>query len=118
MASAPTLKLLCAFILSIVVFAPHAEAAINCGLVSQSLAACLGFLENGQGPNAACCNGVKTLRNLTPTTQDKRTACRCMKSAASAIPGINHKYSAALPGKCGVSIPGPVGPQADCSQIH
>ncbi|KAL2899907.1 IWF1': Non-specific lipid-transfer protein [Bienertia sinuspersici] len=67
----------------------EAEAAINCGLVSKNLAPCVGLLENGQGPTAACCN---------------------------AFPGIDPMNTAALPSKCGVSLPGSVVPQTDCSQ--
>ncbi|KAL2899880.1 IWF1': Non-specific lipid-transfer protein [Bienertia sinuspersici] len=116
MASSAILKLLCAVLVCIMVAALQTEAAINCGLVSENLAPCVGFLENGQGPTAACCNGVKTLKTLAATTQDRRTACRCMKSAATAFPSIDPKNTAALPSKCGVSLPGSVGPQTDCSQ--
>uniref|UniRef100_A0A803MHX6 Non-specific lipid-transfer protein n=1 Tax=Chenopodium quinoa TaxID=63459 RepID=A0A803MHX6_CHEQI len=116
MASSAILRVLCAVIVCIMVIAPYAEAAINCGMVSQHLAPCIGFLENGQGPTAACCTGVRALKTEATTTQDKRTACRCMKSAATAFPAINQKNVAALPNKCGVSIPGAVGPQTDCSQ--
>ncbi|KAL2938083.1 Non-specific lipid-transfer protein 2B [Bienertia sinuspersici] len=98
------------------VVALQTEAAINYGLVSENLELCVGFLENGQGPTAASCNGVRTLKNLATTTQDRRTACRCMKSAATAFPGIDPKNTAALPSKCGVSFPGSVGPQTDCSE--
>ncbi|KNA20467.1 hypothetical protein SOVF_052140 [Spinacia oleracea] len=118
MASSANLRLLCAVFVCVIVVAPHAEAAINCGVVSQTLAPCLGFLENGQGPPAACCDGVKTLKKLATTTEDKRTACRCIKSTAAAIPGIKQTNSVALPLKCGVSIPGDVGPKTDCSQIN
>ena len=97
-------------------FSGFAQAVINCGLVSENLAPCLAFLESGQGPSAACCNGVKTLKTMAATVQDRRTACRCMKSTAAAIPGISQKYTAALPSKCGVSLPGAVGPQTDCNQ--
>lgn len=89
---------------------------MNCGLVSENLAPCLAFLESGRGPSAACCNGVRTLKTMAATVQDRRTACRCMKSTAAAIPGISQKYTAALPSKCGVSLLGAVGPQTDCNQ--
>lgn len=118
MASRANLKLLSAVVVCMMVAAPYAQAAINCGLVSQSLAPCLAFLENGNGPSAACCKGVKTLQSLANTVQDKRTACRCMKSAAAAIPGINHKNTAALPGLCGVRIGTVAGPQTDCNKYN
>ncbi|KAL2899879.1 IWF1': Non-specific lipid-transfer protein [Bienertia sinuspersici] len=103
MANSAILKLLCAILLCIMVAALQAEAAINC---------------NGQGPTAACCTGVRTLKTLANTTQDRQTACRCMKSAATAFPGIDPKNTAALPSKCGVSLPGSVGPQTDCSHVN
>ncbi|KAL2893044.1 IWF1': Non-specific lipid-transfer protein, partial [Bienertia sinuspersici] len=100
------LKLLCAVLVCIIVAALQAEAAINYGLVSENLEPCVGFLENGQGPTAASCNGVKTLKNLATTTQDRRTACRCMKSAATAFPGIDPKNTAALPANVGLAFQG------------
>ncbi|KAL2924774.1 IWF1': Non-specific lipid-transfer protein [Bienertia sinuspersici] len=116
MASSAFQKLLCAVLVCIIVAALQAEAASNYGMVSENLEPCVGFLENCQGPTAACCNGVKTLKNMATITQDKRTACKCMKSAATAFPGIDPKNTAALPSKCGVSLQGSVGPQTECSQ--
>jgi len=99
-----------------VVTAPHIKAAITCGAVTENLAPCLQYLETGQGPTFACCEGIKTLNSMAVTTDDRRTVCRCMKAAAAAFPGLNPAFTAALPGKCGVSIPGNVGSQTDCSK--
>ncbi|KAL9227821.1 hypothetical protein vseg_003469 [Gypsophila vaccaria] len=98
--------------------APRAEASITCGVVTEKLASCLGFLTDGEGPTPGCCKGVKDLKTMAVTTDDRRSACRCMKSAATEIPGISPVYSAALPVKCGVNIPLPAGAQTDCSKVQ
>ncbi|KAK9723703.1 hypothetical protein RND81_05G019000 [Saponaria officinalis] len=119
MVSSVILKLACAAVLlCIAVSAQRADASITCGVVTEKLASCLGFLEDGQGPTPGCCKGVKDLKNMAATTDDRRAACRCMKSAATAIPSINPVYSAELPVKCGVNLPLPAGAQTDCSKIQ
>ncbi|KAL2899881.1 Non-specific lipid-transfer protein A [Bienertia sinuspersici] len=50
--------------------------------------------------------GVKTLKTLATRSQDRRTSCRCMKSAATAFPGIDPKNTFALPANVGSAFQG------------
>ena len=109
-------KLACVIIVCMMVVAPHAEAAITCGIVSKSLAPCVGFLEGGSVPSSGCCNGVKTLTSLASTPTDRRTACGCLKSDAASFKSLNFKKAAQLPSKCGVTIGYAISPSIDCSK--
>ena len=116
MASSAVVKLACAVFLCMVVAAPYAEAAITCGAVAQNLAPCITFLKTGGAPSAPCCAGVKKLVSMATTSADRKTACGCLKQTAGTIPGLNYGNAAALPGKCGTSVPYPISPNTDCSK--
>ncbi|KAF7145301.1 hypothetical protein RHSIM_Rhsim04G0122300 [Rhododendron simsii] len=91
-----------AVLMCMVVAAPHAEAAITCGQVVSSLSPCIAYLKSSGGAvPAPCCNGVKSLNNAAKTTPDRQTACKCIKSAAGGISGINYGLASSLPAKCG-----------------
>ncbi|KAG5582171.1 hypothetical protein H5410_052798, partial [Solanum commersonii] len=55
-------------------------------------------------PLGGCCGGVKGLLSAA-TPADRKTACICLKSAASAIKGIDVGKAAGIPRVCGVNIP-------------
>ncbi|KAK9289796.1 hypothetical protein L1049_007956 [Liquidambar formosana] len=115
MATSGFLKIACmVLIMCMVVVAPGAEAAITCGLVTSKLTPCVSYLRSGGAPLAACCNGVKFLKNAAKTTPDRRTACKCLKAAAPSVSGINYGFAAGLPRKCGVSIPYKISLSTDC----
>ncbi|KAK8982939.1 hypothetical protein V6N11_054924 [Hibiscus sabdariffa] len=120
MASSMSLKLACVVVLCLVVGAPLAQAAITCGQVASSVAPCIAYLR-GTGPGgpvpAACCSGIKSLNAAAKTTADRQAACKCLKSAAAGISGINFGLASGLPGKCGVSIPYKISPSTDCSRV-
>ncbi|XP_059669822.1 non-specific lipid-transfer protein 1-like [Cornus florida] len=120
MASSAMLKVACVVVvlMCMVVTAPQAEAAVTCGTVVTSLTPCLGYLRSGGPVPAPCCSGVKSLYNAASTPTDRQTACRCMKSAATAVPGINMANASGLPGKCGVNIPYKISLSTDCSKVH
>ncbi|XP_009761744.1 non-specific lipid-transfer protein 1-like [Nicotiana tabacum] len=109
-------KIACFVVLCMLVAAPHAEA-LTCGQVTSNLAPCLPYLRN-KGPLGRCCSGVKGLLNAARTTQDRQTACTCLKSAAGAISGINLRKAAGLPSTCGVNIPYNISPSTDCSKVQ
>ncbi|XP_059668135.1 non-specific lipid-transfer protein 1-like [Cornus florida] len=118
MASSAMLKVACVVLVCIVVTAPQAEAAMTCGTVVTSLTPCLGYLRSGGAVPAPCCSGVKSLYSAASTTTDRQTACRCMKSAATGIAGINMANASGLPAKCGVNIPYKISPSTDCSKVQ
>ncbi|KAL2900897.1 IWF1': Non-specific lipid-transfer protein [Bienertia sinuspersici] len=80
------------------------KAAMSCGTVTKNIAPCIAYLKGGSGPSAACCSGVKALNSLAATPADKKTACSCLKSAASSMKGLDQKKAAGLPGSCGGGV--------------
>nr|WOE53363.1 non-specific lipid-transfer protein type 1 [Citrullus colocynthis] len=95
------------------------EAAVTCGSVASSVGPCISYLKGSSpGVPAACCSGIKSLKSQASTPNDRRTACTCLKNAATTIPGINYGLAAGLPGRCGVSIPYKISPSTDCSRVN
>ncbi|CAA6663595.1 unnamed protein product [Spirodela intermedia] len=74
-------------------------------------------LRDHRGPvPASCCGGVRALSAAAGTVADRRQACSCLKSAASAIAGFQPALAAGLPTRCGVSVPYQISPSVDCSK--
>ncbi|KAK4724655.1 hypothetical protein R3W88_027434 [Solanum pinnatisectum] len=101
-----------------VMVAPYASEAFSCGQVQAGVVKCLPYLQN-RGPVGHCCDVVKGLMNSAKTTQDRRTACSCLKSAASIIKGIDMSKAAGLPALCGVKSPFKISLSTDCTKyVH
>ncbi|KAI5391453.1 non-specific lipid-transfer protein 1 precursor [Lathyrus oleraceus] len=118
---ARSMKLACvALVICMVVIAPMAEAALSCGTVSADMAPCVTYLQapNNASPPPPCCAGVKKLLAAATTTPDRQAACNCLKSAAGSIPKLNTNNAAALPGKCGVSIPYKISTSTNCNTVR
>nr|Q42762.1 RecName: Full=Non-specific lipid-transfer protein; Short=LTP; Flags: Precursor [Gossypium hirsutum]AAA75599.1 nonspecific lipid transfer protein precursor [Gossypium hirsutum] len=114
-----SLKLACVVVLCMVVGAPLAQGAVTSGQVTNSLAPCINYLR-GSGAGAVppgCCTGIKSLNSAAQTTPVRQAACRCIKSAAAGITGINFGLASGLPGKCGVNIPYKISPSTDCNSV-
>ena len=95
---------------------PLAEAEIPCGRVQITVAPCIGYLRGpGGGVPAACCNGVRSINKEAKTTPDRQGVCRCLKTTALSLPGLNLAPLAALPSKCGVNLPYKISPTIDCN---
>lgn len=95
---------------------PLAEAEIPCGRVQITVAPCIGYLRGpGGGVPAACCNGVRSINKEAKTTPDRQGVCRCLKTTALSLPGLNLATLAALPSKCGVNLPYKISPTIDCN---
>jgi len=58
---------------------------------------------------------VRSLNSAAKTTPDRQAVCNCLKSAAAGISGFNANNAAALPGKCGVSIPYKISTSTNCA---
>ncbi|CAI9758652.1 unnamed protein product [Fraxinus pennsylvanica] len=91
--------------------------AVSCGQVESQISPCLTYLSQGGTPTAACCSGVKSLSQSLQNTQDRQTACGCLKTAASRYPNLKQDAASQLPTKCGVTIGVPISPTVDCSKI-
>ncbi|XP_057534967.1 non-specific lipid-transfer protein-like [Amaranthus tricolor] len=115
MASSATVTLACVIMICMVLTAPHAQAAVTCGLEATKIAGCLGYLEGGSGPSLACCSGVEALKSAASTQADRKTACNCLKSMAAAIHNLDYGKAAGLPNKCGVSVPYAISLSTNCN---
>ncbi|KAL7136078.1 hypothetical protein ABFS83_10G004900 [Erythranthe nasuta] len=100
----------------VALYAPQTEAAITCNQLQSGLAPCLGFLQ-GRALVPQCCAGVRSMANAARSPLDRRTACQCLQSAAKTFKGINFGNVAALPAKCGVTLPFKISPTTDCSRV-
>ncbi|KAL4338318.1 hypothetical protein AHAS_Ahas12G0198200 [Arachis hypogaea] len=92
--------------------------AISCGQVNSALAPCIPFLTKGGAPPPACCSGVRGLLGALRTTADRQAACNCLKAAAGSLRGLNQGNAAALPGRCGVSIPYKISTSTNCATCN
>ncbi|CAM8971539.1 hypothetical protein QQ045_028495 [Rhodiola kirilowii] len=99
--------------------APHAaNAAVSCGQVARAISPCAGYLKGTvRTVPGTCCNGVRSLNGAARSTPERQAACRCLKSVAASVSGINYGIAGGLPGKCGVSIPYKISPSTDCSLV-
>jgi hypothetical protein len=95
---------------------PRATAAISCDQVDNVMKPCLPFALGGAGPSAECCSGVKAVQNQVHSTADRQAACVCFKAAAAGISGLNLANAAAIPSKCGITVPYTISPTMDCSK--
>ncbi|KAJ4726418.1 Non-specific lipid-transfer protein [Melia azedarach] len=103
-------------VVALVQFMVKPGEAVTCGQVDASLASCIPYLMAGGSPSAACCDGVKNLKTITPTTADKRAACDCVKAAAAKYPNIKEDAASSLPKKCGVDMNIPISKTTDCAK--
>ncbi|XP_049401743.1 non-specific lipid-transfer protein 1-like [Solanum stenotomum] len=112
-------KIACIVVLCMVAIlvAPHAQAAMTCGQVTSGVAPCLPYL-TGRGPLGGCCGGIKGLLGAAKTPADRKMACNCLKSAATAIKGIDAGKAAGIPSVCGVNIPYKISPSTDCTRVQ
>nr|AGN56423.1 non-specific lipid transfer protein 3 [Linum usitatissimum] len=92
-----------------------ADGAITCGRVASGIAPCLGYIRGMAPLTPACCGGIKSLNAAASSTVDRQAACRCLKSAASGVRGINYGLAGGLPGKCGVNVGFPISQSVNCA---
>jgi Protease inhibitor/seed storage/LTP family len=72
------------------------------------VAPCLSYLTGSQSsPSAACCEGVKKLKSLPSSTDEKRFACDCVKQAAAKFSNIKDDAVKGLPTACGTFFHSP-----------
>ncbi|XP_031260304.1 non-specific lipid-transfer protein A-like [Pistacia vera] len=90
--------------------------AVQCGQVAASLAPCMPYLEAKGDLSTACCDGVRNIKAITPTTTDRQEACECVKSAAAKHPEIKQDAASSLPGKCGVPLNIPISKYTNCAK--
>ncbi|KAH9317999.1 hypothetical protein KI387_019768, partial [Taxus chinensis] len=72
---------------------------------------------NDAQPTQGCCNGVSSLVAAAQSTEDKRSACSCIKSLASSASQASYDKAGKLPGLCGVNLGYTITPSIDCATI-
>lgn len=96
---------------------PQTLDALSCLQVETKLMTCVPYVTgNGGYVPQPCCDGVKAINNQAVTKSDRQAACRCIKTATSAIQGLNMDILAGLPSKCGVHLPYTLGPSTTCEK--
>ncbi|KAB1224629.1 Non-specific lipid-transfer protein [Morella rubra] len=110
------LKLAVVLLLCMMLGAPIAQAALSCSQITTNLAPCLNYLRSGGAPSQSCCNGVKAVNDAAKTTPDRQAACKCMKSAAGSVSGLNPNLASGLPSKCNVNIPYKFSASTNCDR--
>ncbi|CAL5211177.1 unnamed protein product [Lathyrus oleraceus] len=110
-------KLACVLMMCMTLLYAQNGDALSCGKVTNNLMPCLHYLQNGGVVSPSCCYGVKGIVNAAWTIADRRATCDCLKSAAASFKGLNVGFAAALPGKCGATIPYKIGPSTNCASI-
>ncbi|PKI31601.1 hypothetical protein CRG98_047983 [Punica granatum] len=104
------------FLCMVVAAATVVESAVTCGQVTSSLTPCIPYTRgSGAAPSAACCSGIRSLNSAARTTPDRQTVCKCLKAVARSISGVNYGAVAAMPGKCGVTLPYKLSLSTDCN---
>ncbi|KAL6977883.1 hypothetical protein U1Q18_026666 [Sarracenia purpurea var. burkii] len=99
----------------VVLIAMPTALAITCGEVESQLAPCMPYLIGGGDPTTPCCDGVKSLRAMMGSTEDKQAACNCAKDAASRHQEIKDDLASELAAKCGVELGVPISRNIDCA---
>ncbi|KAB2624787.1 non-specific lipid-transfer protein 2-like [Pyrus ussuriensis x Pyrus communis] len=106
-------------VLATLVLVEPGHATVTCQQAVSSVSPCLQYLTSGSGtPPVACCSGVSGLRQLTQTTEDRRTACQCLMDAANQNQDIKEAAAAGLPTACRVQINVPISRSVDCNKLH
>ncbi|KAF7833379.1 non-specific lipid-transfer protein A [Senna tora] len=94
------------------------QATIDCEKLKLALSPCLQYLTGiTTDPSPACCNGMETLKSSTPTQDDRRAACQCLKDAAAQFP-IREDRAKALPQSCGIEVGVPISKDIKCSDFE
>ena len=108
-----------AVLLAAAVAAPPAavRAAMSCSTVYNTLMPCLPYVQMGGAmPPQPCCGGIRSLLAQANNTPDRRTICGCLKNVANGASGGPYvTRAAALPSKCGVSLPYKISTDVNCN---
>ncbi|KAI3913605.1 hypothetical protein MKW92_038249 [Papaver armeniacum] len=92
------------------------QAAFTCTDVDKCLVQCLPYLVGtATVPAPGCCAGVKQIKAMTTTTEDRRQACGCVKDAANKYQNIKEDAASGLPAKCDAPLDYPISKNIDCS---
>ncbi|RHN46667.1 putative plant lipid transfer protein/Par allergen [Medicago truncatula] len=118
MATSMFVKVTCLTVICLVLGISMTNAALSCPQVQLTVVPCLGYLRNpGPSVPAPCCNGLRGLNNQAKTTPERQSVCRCLKTTAQSLSGLNVPALATLPKKCGVNLPYKISTAIDCNTV-
>ncbi|KAF5197769.1 Non-specific lipid-transfer protein cw18 [Thalictrum thalictroides] len=93
--------------------------AFDCGDIGLKVIWCAPYLTGYEvQPSFECCNGVKIIKTMLATRDDKIQICNCLKWAVTNYrsPEIKDAPLAALPVKCGTTLPYTISKNMDCDK--
>lgn len=92
-----------------------ALSAPSCLVVVNDLTPCLDYLK-GKEPTKQCCAGLKDLKAMMKTKDDRVAVCKCTKDVLKSFT-YDPKIIPALPKKCGVDLVlPPIDKKYDCTK--
>ncbi|GFP91914.1 non-specific lipid-transfer protein [Phtheirospermum japonicum] len=108
-------RLLGALFLVLLIARP-AVSVPSCTEVFNDLAPCLSYLQGtSKSPTQECCAGLKALKAIEKTKEDRVASCNCGKQALSMF-NYDPKKLTLLPKECGVDMNMPaIDKNFDCS---
>ncbi|WCJ23003.1 Non-specific lipid-transfer protein A [Euphorbia peplus] len=90
--------------------------AIDCAQVTPCLSPCVPYLTGTDAsPSTGCSSRLTKLKDLVPTTADRRAACACAKAAAARYPNFKDDLVFSLPKNCGFHYNVPSSKTIDCN---
>lgn len=88
----------------------------DCEQAKTSIHPCTPFLVGDDNePSASCCSGLQDLKSSTPTVDDQRAACECLKDFATHYP-IKDDLAQSLPKRCSVDFNFPISKDMNCNE--
>ncbi|KAF5177443.1 Non-specific lipid-transfer protein [Thalictrum thalictroides] len=91
--------------------------ALICGDIANEVLLCSPYLTGSVvQPSSECCNGVKQIKTMLVTRDDKHQMCNCLKWAVSNYHDIKDEALAALPAKCDTTLPYTISKNMDCDK--
>ncbi|KAK9147278.1 hypothetical protein Scep_006035 [Stephania cephalantha] len=108
-------------LLALLLVSESAAVDITCDTVVGDLQPCLPYIIKGStqdNPSDACCGGIRTLKAVAKTKEDRVQVCNCIKATLKRIPNLDPGRAGGLPKACGVPINPNPSPDMDCSQVN
>ncbi|KAE9612129.1 putative plant lipid transfer protein/Par allergen [Lupinus albus] len=92
-------------LLTILVLIVEPGQSFNIEKARGQLFPCLDYVIGiGNTPSIECCNGIHALESSLPTKEDRRAACRFLKSTINSYPLITDEKITSLLKQCGAKI--------------
>ncbi|OVA16300.1 Plant lipid transfer protein/Par allergen [Macleaya cordata] len=102
-------------LVSVFFFVNVSEAIIQCSQVDMKAASCVLFATGkANTPAPACCAGLQQLAQSVKSVDDKKSICRCLKTAVKSFAGVQDKFLSQIPASCKIKVGFPVSLNTNC----